>query len=73
MVVDPNCWGAMLRSYGENRKPGGSLSRLPNDVMGTINDLRVLEESAKKNQERTGVTFHLRLYWLASATLSYIH
>lgn len=64
MVVDPNCWGAMLRSYGENCKPGGSLSRLPNDVMGTINDLRVLEESAKKNQERTGVTFHLHLYRL---------
>ncbi len=62
LIVDPHCYGAHLRSFGENRRPGGSLSRLYNDVAGMINDLGALEETAQQKQHQTNVSFAFRLY-----------
>ena len=62
LIVDPHCYGAHLRSFGENRRPGGSLSRLYNDVTGMINDLVALEETAQQKQHETNVSFAFRLY-----------
>lgn len=79
MIVDPYCYGAHLRSFGENRQPGGSLSRLYNDVTGMINDLRALEQTAQQKSALTNVSFAFRLYrvppqlfLLATDTVSYI-
>lgn len=64
LVIDPHCHGAHLRSFGENRQPGASSSRLYAEVGGTINDLLALQRTAQQNWQKTGVTFEFRLYRL---------
>lgn len=64
LVIDPHCHGAHLRSFGENRQPGASSSRLYAEVGGTIHDLLALQKTAEQNWQKTGVTFEFRLYRL---------
>ena len=64
LILDPNCYGAHLRSFGENRQPGASRSRLYTDVEGTIKDLFDLQQTAKQKKSETKVDFEFRLYQL---------
>ena len=64
LIVDPNCYGAHLRSFGENRQTEASRSRLYTDVEGTIKDLFDLQQTAKQKKSETKVDFEFRLYQL---------
>lgn len=64
MIIDPECVGGQLRSLGEDREPHAMAGRLYTDVMSTAKEMLDLEEIAKQNQDRTGVSLQLRLYRL---------
>ncbi|MGO9678359.1 MAG: hypothetical protein ACLPW4_14020 [Candidatus Sulfotelmatobacter sp.] len=64
LIIDPNCFGATLRSRAELRKGHVLPGRLEDDVRDIANMMYELEKVANENGEKTGVTFECRLYRL---------
>jgi hypothetical protein len=84
LIIDPGCFGALLRSYGEIQEHDQLSGRLDLDVEATANELRRLVNDTARagaSGEGTGrVTFDFRLYRLAPTTfmcatdrVSYVH
>ncbi|HEY3140639.1 MAG TPA: hypothetical protein VGJ86_05900 [Acidimicrobiales bacterium] len=71
LIIDPNCFGALLRSYGESREDDQLAGRLDEDVKSTarrLGDLvaeTALRAAATRDDPNIGtVTFDFRLYRL---------
>jgi hypothetical protein len=64
LIIDPYCLGAQLRSLGESRAPAAVAGRLYAEVIQTAEHLFELETLARKQCERTRVSFEVRLYRL---------
>lgn len=67
LIVDPHCFGALLRSHGEAREDDQLSGRLDEDVKATARRLGDLVDEARA-MARTGggrVSFDFRLYRLA--------
>lgn len=62
LIIDPFCFGAVLRSEAESVSASALAKRLEQDVQAAARDLRDLTTSA--NPEQTGVKFECRLYRL---------
>ncbi len=62
LIIDPNSFGAYLRSIGENRRGIIQESMLFSDLRITSDPLRRLEAAAKNNN--TGIKFAFRFYQL---------
>ena len=60
MIIDPNCFGAVLRSESESEKASALSQRLKKDVDAAAKDFFALEKAANANE--TGVKFECRLY-----------
>jgi hypothetical protein len=68
LIIDPNCCGALLRSYGEARLDDQLSGRLDEDVKATAARLGDLVNEARSRAEGDGtarVSFDFRLYRLA--------
>ncbi len=61
LIIDPHCFGAYLRSTGEDRESNLQRSMLFRDVQITAEQLLLLEEAAKN---KTGLSFQFRFYQL---------
>lgn len=71
LIIDPRCFGALLRSYGEIQEPDQLSGRLDRDVEATTHELGKLVEAARKRVAGDGmgrVNFEFRLYRLAPTT-----
>lgn len=64
LIVDPNCFGATLRSQGEIRKGHVLPGRLESDVRDIANMMDDLQKMAETRHSATHVTFECRLYRL---------
>jgi hypothetical protein len=64
LLIDPECFGAHLRSTGEVRQEPTIPGRLADDVNRVVQYLANLEKDAQKNQQETGVSFSCKLYRL---------
>src|SRR5216683_962168 len=64
LIIDPNCFGATLRSRAELRKGQVLPGLLEDDVRDIANIMSDLEKEAGENQKTTGVSFECRLYRL---------
>lgn len=62
LIIDPLCFGAVLRSEAESVSASALAKRLEQDVQAAARDLKNLTASAVP--EQTGVTFECRLYRL---------
>lgn len=62
MIIDPNCFGAVLRSEAESEKASALSQRLKKDVDAAAKDLFALEQAV--NSKETGVKFECKLYRL---------
>jgi hypothetical protein len=60
LIIDPICFGAQLRSKGEERLRGAHAGRLYNDVTAAVEELLRLQQLCKQDR----VTFECRLYRL---------
>jgi hypothetical protein len=68
LVIDPNCSGALLRSFGEAREDDDLAGRLDEDVTATarrLTDLKADVAARAKDNPETRVTFDFRLYRVA--------
>ena len=68
LIIDPRCFGALLRSYGETQEPDQLSGRLDRDVEATAQELGKLVKAARNRATGNGagrVTFEFRLYRLA--------
>jgi len=68
LIVDPHCFGALLRSYGEAREDDQLSGRLDEDVKATARRLGDLVSEARSRAHLDGagrVSFDFRLYRLA--------
>jgi hypothetical protein len=71
LIIDPNCFGGLLRSYGEAREDDQLAGRLDEDVKATARRLSDLVDEARSRAvsgdgDGAGrVTFDFRLYRLA--------
>ena len=61
LIIDPNCFGAQLRSQGESRVPGTIAGQLQTEATETAVHLLRLKQSAP-GVDQTGVSFDFRLY-----------
>jgi hypothetical protein len=65
LVVDPNCFGAQLRQFGETEEEDVPLAgRLESDLKATAAHLVELVNAARDGHASTGVSFDFRLYHL---------
>jgi hypothetical protein len=64
LLIDPNSYGAALRSRGENRESDIRESRLTDDIIATAKPLLKLEQFAKERYKETKVSFQFRFYQL---------
>lgn len=78
LIIDPNCEGALLRSYGESREDDQLAGRLDEDVTSTARRLRDLLDEKADGTPRAEVSFDFRLYrlpptifLLSTTTVSY--
>lgn len=62
LLIDPNCFGAKMRSESESQSSSSLLERLKDDVVAAANHLKTLEESTCNSSN--GVRFSCRLYRL---------
>jgi hypothetical protein len=60
LIIDPICFGAQLRSKGEERLRGAHAGRLYNDVAAAVDELLRLQDACKQDR----VTFECKLYRL---------
>jgi len=60
MIIDPNCFGALLRSESESEKASALSQRLKKDVDAAAKDLLALQAAANPN--KTGVNFECKMY-----------
>lgn len=60
LIIDPNCFGAVLRSESESENSSALAKRLSQDVTAAARDLLDLEDAS--NPANTGVTFECHLY-----------
>jgi hypothetical protein len=63
LIIDPHCFGAQLRSKGEERSGIAHAGRLSYDVNIVIDELLKLQDTCKQNR----VTFECKLYRLPPA------
>ena len=65
LVIDPNCHGALLRSFGEARQDDDLAGRLDEDVTATarrLADLKADVAARARTDPGIGVSFDFRLY-----------
>lgn len=62
LLIDPMCFGAVLRSEAESKTPPAHTKRLETDVQLAAKDLHALTQAARPQE--TGVHFECRLYRL---------
>jgi hypothetical protein len=60
LIIDPNCFGAALRSHGESRMPASIAGRLETETRETAEHLLDLQRNIARGS--SGVSFELRLY-----------
>jgi hypothetical protein len=68
LVIDPNCYGALLRSFGEIREDDDLAGRLDQDVTATarrLADLKAEAATRSAANPEIAVTFDFRLYRVA--------
>jgi hypothetical protein len=69
LIIDPRCFGALLRSYGETQEPDQLSGRLDRDVEATAEELGKLVRAARAMAGSAHrVEFDFRLYRLAPTT-----
>jgi hypothetical protein len=61
LIIDPNCFGAQLRSRGESRVAAAIAGQLQTEARETAEHLLSLKQAAQ-NTDHTGVSFDFRLY-----------
>lgn len=64
LIIDPQCFGAHLRSCGEARSQRAVAGRLRDDVLAAAETMMELESIVRGKQDRSGVRFECRLYRL---------
>lgn len=65
LMVDPNSFGAQIRSYAETQSDEMIVGRLSSDVLNAARALEKLERLARQKQPDTHVTFEARVYRLS--------
>jgi hypothetical protein len=68
LIIDPNCYGALLRSFGEAREDDDLAGRLDEDVTATarrLADLKAQVAAQASVDPKIAVTFDFRLYRVA--------
>ena len=65
VMIDPNSFGAQMRSYAETQSDEFLVGRLSSDVLDAARALEKLERLANQKQEDTHVTFEARVYRLS--------